>query len=855
MDFNHDTGTVYNGLQSLDVSSTPPLGGTAGVLTIVGTGAVVLPVGSTAQQPTGVVGMLRFNSSNSVVEYYNGSAWISSTSGTVTSVAATGSTGLTVGGSPITSSGTLTFTLDSELQGMSGLSVNGSVARTGAGTYASRVMTGTANNIVVTHGDGVAGNPTFNLAAVTDSGTGTFKKISTDGFGRVTGTTNVVAADITALVDTTYVNVSGDTMTGALNMGSQLITNLASPVNGTDAANKNYVDTAVTGLSWKQAVRVATTTAGTLATSFANGQTVDGVTLVTGDRILIKNQATQTENGIYIVNASGAPTRTADSNLAAELVGEAVFVDSGTVNADTGWIQTASAPITLGTTNLVYNQFSGSGTYAAGTGLTLTGNTFSLTAPVPVALGGTGLTSVPANGALNIGNGTGFTRATLTAGTAISVTNGSGSITIANTGVTSFTSNTGLSANVSATGAVTVTNTGVLSAAGTAGQVLVNGTSGSAQTGALTLTLPQSIATTSAPTFANITDSGLTAGGAVYAGTSGLLQSTAAMTNGQLLIGSTGASPVAAALTAGTAISVTNASGSITIANTGVTSNVAGTGISVSGATGAVTITNTGVTSIVAGTGISVSGATGAVTINSTGVTSVGLSLPSIFTVTGSPITSSGTLTATLASQTANTVFAAPNGSAGAPSFRAIVAADLPFKLYAENISGQTTATASGTNAVAIGNASVASVYGAITAAGGAISTAGDFTDVKAFFRGITTTATPSELFLDAGGTQRFVLPNNSAVSFKIRIAARRTDAVGGAAGYSFEGIIRKDTTAASTTMTGTPTKVILGETNTSWDVAISADTTNGSLKITVTGEAAKTIHWAAVIDAVVVTN
>jgi hypothetical protein len=92
-------------------------------------------------------------------------------------------------------------------------------------------------------------------------------------------------------------------------------------------------------------------------------------------------------------------------------------------------------------------------------------------------------------------------------------------------------------------------------------------------------------------------------------------------------------------------------------------------------------------------------------------------------------------------------------------------------------------------------------------------------------------------------------------VTFKVRIAARRTDAVGGAAGYEFTGVIRKDATAASTTLTGTPSKVVLGETNTGWDAVVSADTTNGSLRITVTGEAAKTIRWGAVADMVLITN
>lgn len=833
MDFNHDTGSIFNGLQTLDVSSTPPLGGTAGVLSIIGTGALLLPVGTTAQEPTGIAGMFRFNSTTLVTEFFNGTSWISGGSGSVTSVAATGSTGLVVGGSPITTSGTLTFTLSTALQNFATLGAGGTtglIVQTGVNTFVDRTIGGTAGNIVVTNGDGVAAAPVVNLAAVSQGAGGSFLKVTLDGFGRVTSNTAVTTADITTLVDATYVNVTGDTMSGALNMGGQLITNVATPVSATDAANKGYVDTAVTGLSWKQAVRAATTAAGTLATSFANGQVIDGVTLVTGDRILIKNQATASENGIYVVAVSGTPTRAADSDTGAEIVGESVFVDQGTANADTGWVQTTNAPITVNTTSLVYSQFSGSGTYTAGTGLTLTGNTFSLTSPVAVSLGGTGLTTAPANGAIDIGNGVGFVRTTITAGTAISVTNGAGSITIANTGVTSNVAGTGI--NVSgATGAVTISNTGVLSATGTANQVLVNGTSGAAQTGAVTLTLPQNIGTGSSVTFANVTDSALTANSFMYPGTGGLLSSTAAATNGQILIGSTGAAPVAATITAGTAISVTNGAGSITIANTGVTSAVAGTGINVSGATGAVTFSNTGVLSFTQ-------------------------TLPSFLTQAGaSAATGAVSSTVTLASQTANTVFAAPNGSAGTPTFRTLVAADLPFKLYAENIAAQTTATATGTNTVGIGNGAVASVFDAITMAGGQIATAGDFTDVKAFLRATTSNATATEMFLDNAGAQRFVLPNNSSMTFKIRVAARRTDAVGGASGYSFEGVIRKDATAASTTLTGTPTKVVLGETNAAWDIALTADTTNGSLRLTVTGEAAKTIRWTAVVDAVIVTN
>lgn len=106
--------------------------------------------------------------------------------------------------------------------------------------------------------------------------------------------------------------------------------------------------------AWKEPVRVATIVAGTLASDFENGDTVDGVVLATGDRILIKDQATASENGIYTVNASGAPTRATDADAGSELLGAATFVSEGTVNADTVWTCTNNATITVNTTGLVF---------------------------------------------------------------------------------------------------------------------------------------------------------------------------------------------------------------------------------------------------------------------------------------------------------------------------------------------------------------------------------------------------------------------------------------------------------------------------------------------------------------------
>lgn len=149
-------------------------------------------------------------------------------------------------------------------------------------------------------------------------------------------------------------------MTGNLDLGSQRIVNLQTPSGGNDAANKSYVDNLISGLNSlfdnKPSVKVATTGAGTLASSFENGDTIDGVVLTTGDRILIKNQASAQENGIYIVAASGAPTRATDMDSWDEVPGAFVVVEEGTANADTIWLASANAGGTLNTTAISWQQ-------------------------------------------------------------------------------------------------------------------------------------------------------------------------------------------------------------------------------------------------------------------------------------------------------------------------------------------------------------------------------------------------------------------------------------------------------------------------------------------------------------------
>ena len=185
--------------------------------------------------------------------------------------------------------------------------------------------------------------------------------------------------------------------TGDIDAANNRIVQVANPQHGLDATNKNYVDGLIQGLDVKGSVRTATTgTSLNLSTAFANGQTVGGVTLATGDRVLIKDQSTGSENGVYTVNASGAPTRATDFDANANITsGAFVFVEDGT-NGDQGFVLTTDGTITIGTTALSFTQFSGAGNISAGNGLQQSGTTLS------VKLDGAGI----ASGLAISGNGT-----------------------------------------------------------------------------------------------------------------------------------------------------------------------------------------------------------------------------------------------------------------------------------------------------------------------------------------------------------------------------------------------------------------------------------------------------------------
>jgi hypothetical protein len=283
---------------------------------------------------------------------------------------------------------------------INGTAIGGSTPAAGAFTTLSSSGLATLNSLSVT---GLTGYLYGNGASAATAST-------TIPTSALSGTiSNAQLANSAITVGTTAISLGATSLTLA---GLTSVTVTQDPVSALQLATKQYVDTVAQGLSPKQPVLVATTANITLS----GEQTIDGV-LTSSSRVLVKNQSTSSQNGIYVSNAS-TWTRSTDADTWNELVSAFVFVETGTTQADTGWVCTVDPGGTLGVTAVTWVQFSGAGTYAAGTGLTLTGNTFSITNTAVTA------------GSYTIGNFTVNAQGQLTAASSAATT-GSGNVVLA----------------------------------------------------------------------------------------------------------------------------------------------------------------------------------------------------------------------------------------------------------------------------------------------------------------------------------------------------------------------------------------------------------------------------------------
>lgn len=290
-----------------------------------------------------------------------------------------GSTWMAVLGVNVAQFSTVGLTIPSgkALTAQGNASVSGTLTVTGATTLGSSLA---VTGALIATG-GVTGNVAGNVTAA--SGTSTFNDVVITGAldmtagssATITGLSNPTNASDAAnkgyvdSQDALRLALTGGTMSGAIAMNSSKITGLGTPSADTDAATKAYVDSVAQGLDVKGSCRAATIA----NISLSGAQTIDGVAIIAGDRVLVKDQSSAAQNGIYVA-AAGAWSRATDADTWAELVGAFTFVEEGSVNDNSGWVCTSPAGGTLGVTAVTWEQFSGAGQIVAGAGLYKSGN-------------------------------------------------------------------------------------------------------------------------------------------------------------------------------------------------------------------------------------------------------------------------------------------------------------------------------------------------------------------------------------------------------------------------------------------------------------------------------------------------
>ena len=348
-----------------------------------------------SSDPTPSEALIYWNSTSKVVRYYDGTAWQTVSVGLDTEAVQD------IVGTMITAGSDISVTYNDSLGtltiAVSGLS-SGDISDFSEAVQdvvGSAVVGGSA--VTATYND-TAGTLTLDVAVDNSSievsadalqvkalgitnamlaGSIALSKLATDPLARANHTGTQTASTISDLASVVkaYRLDEFAAPTSSVAFNGQKITGLADPTGDQDAATKAYVDAARSGLDVKQSVRVASTGAVTIASP---GASIDGVSLSTDDRVLVKDNGNAT-NGIYVFNgASSALTRASDADTTAEVsAGMFTFVEEGTVNADSGWVLTTNNPITLGSTTLTFAQFSGAGQITAGDGLTKSGNTIN----------------------------------------------------------------------------------------------------------------------------------------------------------------------------------------------------------------------------------------------------------------------------------------------------------------------------------------------------------------------------------------------------------------------------------------------------------------------------------------------